>query len=250
MSKISRRQNKLTQIIKEQGVLPIKTMASMLGVSEMTIRRDLEAFQRQAAEAPHTLAKNDSNGYNILDAAKKADLQKSLIGEFAASLIEPNDVIIIDTGSTTAKILPHIPKSLNLTVLCYNANVLLELRCKPGIQLFMCGGVYHENAEMFESPEGIQFIERTRANKVFLSAAGIHEELGVTCANSYEVPTKNAVIKSSSEKILVADSSKFGVIRSSYFCDLSDINVIVTDSNLSAYWRERVLEKGITLYLR
>lgn len=250
MSKISQRQNKLTQIIRDQGVLPIRTMASMLGVSEMTIRRDLEALQCQTLEAPHALAKHDSDGYNILDAAKKADLQKSRIGEFAASLIEPNDVIIIDTGSTTAKILTHIPEDLSLTVLCYNANVLLELRKKPGIKLFMCGGIYHENTEMLESPEGIRFIERTRANKVFLSAAGIHEELGVTCANFYEVPTKNAVIKSSSEKILVADSSKFGLIRSSHFCDLADINVIVTDDNLSDEWKERILGKGISLYLK
>lgn len=249
MNKKMERQEKLLQIIKTQGMLSVKSLASMLTVSEMTVRRDLKDLHCENGSTDSIQRDCADGNYSLLAAAQKAYRQKERIGQFAASLIASGDVIIIDTGSTTARMLPHIPSNHNLTVVCYNANVMLELRGRQGIQLFMCGGVYHENTEMFESVESIQFIKRIRANKVFLSAAGVHEQLGITCANNYEVPTKNAIIKSASEKILMADSSKFGQIRSSYFCELSDINTIITDTDLSADWRERILSKGIVLHL-
>lgn len=250
MGKKAQRQSELIRIIQAQGLLPVKTLSSILGVSEMTVRRDLEAMQYHPAEKLDGLEAVPQNGdYSLLQALEKANEQKNSIGRFAASLIEPNDVIIIDTGSTTARMLSHIPSDKSLTVLCYNANVLLDLRYKPGIQLLFCGGVYHQNTEMFESPEGIQFIERTRANKVFLSAAGVHRELGITCANAHEVPTKNAVIKSSSQRILLVDSGKFDQLRSAYFCELEDVNTIVTDKNLPEDWQRLIQNKGIELHM-
>ena len=193
-------------------------------------------------------AGEQSGQYNLLEAIEHSNHQKEEIGKYAASLIEPNDVIIIDTGSTTARILPYLPENMNLTILSYNANVLIELRHKPGIQLLFCGGNYHLNTEMFESEEGIAFIRRIRANKAFLSAAGIHRELGITCANTYEVATKQAAISSSSQKILVSDSSKFGRLRSAYFCDLDEIDTIITDHSLQKYWRDELRQRNIELH--
>lgn len=247
MGKENVRRQKLISIIAAQGRLPVKTLSSMLGVSEMTVRRDLEALE--GMQAPNETDTSEGGEYSLLAALEKSNSQKDKIGKYAASLIQPDDVIIIDTGSTTARMLPYIPSDRNLTVLCYNANVLLELRHRPGIQLLFCGGVFHPNTELFESPEGIQFIERTRANKVFLSAAGVHKDLGVTCANTYEVPTKTAVIKSSGERILLADSGKFGQLRSAYFCELSDVSRVVTDAGLSDAWRSLLEEKGIPVHI-
>lgn len=254
MSKKASRQTELLRVIEAQGLLPIKTLSSILRVSEMTVRRDLQALQKPAQAQgllPNEVGKGigSTSDYSLLQALEKANRQKNRIGLFAASLIMPNDVVIIDTGSTTARILPHIPADKNLTILCYNANVMLELRYKAGIQLLFCGGVYHQNTEMFESPESIKFIERIRANKVFISAAGIHKKLGITCANAHEVPTKNAVMRSSQERILVADSGKFGQLRSSYFCGLNEINTVVTDSQLGDDWQIYIKEKGIGLHL-
>ena len=69
---------------------------------------------------------------------------------------------------------------------------------------------------MFESVEGIGLYGRTRASKMFVSASGVHEKLGMTCAHNYEVVTKKAALESSLQKILVADSSKFGQVRPGY----------------------------------
>lgn len=256
MEKRKLRQKELMNILYSKGMLPIKTLSGMLGVSEMTIRRDLAALQNQSYHDAASSLKNTADNnqfvppeYNLLDELKKSEEQKERIGAFAASLIEKNDVIIIDTGSTTSRLLPYMPTAYDLTVLCYNTNILFHLINKADIKILFCGGVYHKNTEMFEGPESIQFIKRTRANKVFLSAAGVHRELGITCANNHEVETKHAIIDSSLEKILMADSNKFGKVHSSYFCELSDITTIITDTLLSEEWQEYILSLGITLHL-
>lgn len=251
MTKKEKRLAQLLDILKGQGLLPVKALATLLQVSEMTIRRDLETLeymQLSAIQGYPSHAEVQPGGYSLLQAIRTANEQKCQIGEFAATLIEQGDMIIIDTGSTTAKLLPHIPDDKNLSVLCYNANVMLELRHKPGINLLMSGGHYHPSTALFASPEGVQFIQRNRANKVFLSAAGVHPSLGITCANAYEVPIKQAAIQSSLERILVVDSSKFGQLRSAWFCELSEVSTIVTDRDLSEEWRERIVEMGIVLH--
>ena len=247
MKKKSQRQRELIRIIQSQGLLPVKNLASMLAVSEMTIRRDLDELQDLRADPAIDIGRNGD--YSLLQALERSSDQKNRIGQFAASLIEPNDVIIIDTGSTTARMLPYLPADYHLTVVCYNANVLLELRSRADLHLMFCGGVYHPNTEMLESAESIQFINRIRANKLFLSAAGIHKKLGITCANTYEVPTKRAVIQSSLERILLVNSSKFDQIHSAYFCELDEVNTIITDRNLSEEWCQFIRDSGITLYL-
>lgn len=258
MNKKTERLNRLIEILRIRSFVSVKELASLLGVSEMTIRRDLCILENnKVAEnihgttvynPAHSIHKTDA-GYDLLTEVRKRDKQKEAIGKLAASLIEPGDIIILDTGTTTEQIVPHISNNLDITVLCYNINILMELHRKVGVKIMFAGGNYHANTEMFESKEGIDFICGIRAKKVFVSAAGAHETLGVTCANSYEVPTKQAVLKSSLERVLVADSSKFGKVRPAYFCDLREIHAVVTDSGLSGEWRQRLEEQGIRLYL-
>lgn len=113
----------------------------------------------------------------------------------------------------------------------------------------MAGGYYYPTTQMFHCPESLRFIRSIRINKFFLSAAGVHETLGISCANSHEVATKQALMDSTQEHILVADSSKFGMVRSSYVCDLSEIHTIITDDQLSQPWIDRILAENITLHL-
>lgn len=257
MSKKNVRINNMIDVIKSKNIISIKELTNLFSVSEMTIRRDLKVIeQNKIAYNKDGLliynpahAVNKINGeYNLSTALEKNDFEKMAIGKFAASLINENDIIIIDTGTTTEHIAQNLPENKNLTVLCYNINILMELRRKVGVQILFAGGYYHPNTQLFESFQGIQFIKSIRAHKVFISAAGVHKDLGLTCVESYEVPTKQAILKSALQKILVVDSSKFGIINSSYFCDLNDIDVIITDNKISEEWKSTIAQLGIKLY--
>ena len=245
MSKKLQRANKIIEILKQKNGASVKELASILGVSEMTIRRDLNILKSNnivnnvygaTIYNPSNNIKKLANPYNITEEVVKNENQKSKIGEIAAKLIEPDDVIIIDTGTTTEKLAQSISNDIKLTALLYNINILAALKLEPNINLIFSGGYFHPNTQMFESPEGISLIENTRATKVFVSASGIHEQLGVTCSNNYEVLTKRAIIASSLEKILLVDSQKFGLVKSSYFAELTEFNTIITDSGISKEW--------------
>lgn len=252
MSKKEKRQAELVKIIETHGMLPMKDLASLLQVSPMTVYRDLNElkFKSDIASSPNdSLDDNDtaSSSYNLLQAIQESNEQKEKIGKFAAGLLNENDIIILDTGSTVDRMLPYIPENKNISIVCFNANVLAELRHKQGIRIFFAGGIYHPETELCESPEGIMFLKRLRANKLFLSAAGVHEQLGITCAKEYETATKKAIIESASMRILLADSGKFGRVCSSYFCDLNIVHRVVTDNKISPQWKQILEDYGIEL---
>lgn len=258
MSKKLERINQLISIIKEKNGASVKELAQMLEVSEMTIRRDLQILNSNhivnnvygaTIYNPSNTVDNLDKNYTLLSAKVKKNTEKVRIGKYAASLIEDNDVIIIDSGSTTEQLAMNISDKVNTTVLCYNYNILSNINDKENIKIIFAGGYFHPDTQMFESPEGISLINNIRASKVFVSAAGIHQTLGVTCANNYEAPTKNAIIASAAEKILISDSSKFSQVKSSYFADLNEFNTIISDTSLTPEWIEYINTLGIKLVL-
>jgi len=162
------------------GFANIKDLSKRLKVSEMTIRRDLRELSKEnivtlisggAVLKRNSPVDTDEEKYLIQTAESLMLEEKIKISRKAASLVDPNDVIIIDTGSTTENLPKFIPENMPLTIIW---------------KLVFPGGYFHNNTLMFESPEGIEVIKRIRANKAFISAAGVSEKLGVTCATDYE----------------------------------------------------------------
>jgi DeoR family deoxyribose operon repressor len=139
-------------------------------------------------------------------------VEKRKIGRKAAELINPHDVIIIESGSTAEQVARAIPEDMPLTLICYSLNVLQAVARKPKINIIVAGGHYHSDTLMFESPEGIALLQRNRAIKAFISAAGVNLSLGVTCLHDYERNTKTAVLQNALTKILIVDSSKIGKV--------------------------------------
>ncbi|TAH59074.1 MAG: DeoR/GlpR transcriptional regulator [Gottschalkiaceae bacterium] len=253
----SNRLNSIVSFLKEKNGASIKELASVFDVSEMTIRRDLLFLEeKKKIKLVHGAAifiNDDMNtfgeeDYDLHSESVKQSLEKLKIGQFAASLIEPNDTIIIDTGTTTEQIAHYLPTNMPITVLCYNMNTLLAISNKPNINIILAGGYYYKNTQLFQSPEGVRMIRRIRANKAFLSASGVSQKLGATCVEQIEVDTKVAAINSSLSKILVCDSSKFDKIGPSYFAQITEFDTIITDSSISSDWIEYLDNSSIKLY--
>ena len=252
------RTNYILNRLSIDGFANIKDLSKRLEVSEMTVRRDLRELSKGnivtlipggAILKRNTTVEKDEEKYLIQTAESLMLEEKIKISRKAASLVESNDVIVIDTGSTTENLPKFIPKNIPLTVICYTLNILFNVYENKNWKLVFPGGYFHNNTLMFESPEGIEVIKRIRANKAFISAAGVSEKLGVTCATDYEKETKKAVIESSDTKILLVDSSKFGKIKISHFADLSDFDIVITDSGISKECEEIIKNIGIELYI-
>lgn len=260
MSKKDERLNKIISIVKIKNGSSIKDLANSLGVSEMTVRRDIKILEENnIIEVYHGAVvykpsydnpvEDENSIYDLNLNSQLMNKQKDIIGEYAARLIEKDDAVIIDTGTTTEKLSKHMGSDLKCKALVFSSNNFLNLMMKPNIEVVLAGGVYHRDTGMFESVSALDLIKNTRANKVFLSAAGVHKDLGVTCANSYELLHKKMIIKNSLEVILLIDSSKFGSVKAIHFCDLSDIDTIITDDNISEDWINYLKELEIEVII-
>ena len=223
----------------------------------MTIRRDLKILQEQnvvslihggAALNPYHLNSNKNDIYKLPSAKTSHTPEKMRIGLYAAGLPQKSDSIIIDTGSTTEFIAKSLQSNSELTVICYAINIFLQVQQKKGFSIIFSGGYFHENTLMFESQEGLEMIKRNRARFGFISASGIDKDLGITCATRYETATKQAVLSSCKTRVLVADSSKFGKVGTSYFSGVNDFDILITDTGIPDAYMDLFRNKGVEVH--
>ena len=259
LKKKDQRVNNLLLLLQESPDLSVRNLAEMMNVSEMTIRRDLKYLKDNnlfirshgiqiPIQAPANVT-NIENEYTLHSEQTKFFKEKQKIGQFATTLINPNDTLILDSGTTIAEMSKFIPEHMNLNITCYNYYTLTQILQKEGVQITLAGGLLHKADQMFESSYGNEMIRDRRASKFFLAASGIHEALGITCAHNYEVLTKKAAMSSSLTTILLADSSKFGLIRSAFVAPLSAIDAVITDDGISEEWQDILENMGIKLYI-
>ena len=239
----------MLDLLRTSPVMTIKELAERFDVSEMTICRDLNYLKENHLLYESNQTKNQEEEYIYSEEQVRHLDKKRRIAMFAASMIEAEDILILDSGTTTGELSRYIPDTFPLTVLCYNYHILSQLYKQDNLSIIFAGGHFHKRDLMFESPEGVNLIKRIRCSKMFVSASGIHEKLGLTCAYPYETTTKCAAIDSALKKILLADSSKFGNVKPGYFATLSDMDEIVTDTDLSPEWAAEIDHLGITLHL-
>jgi DeoR family deoxyribose operon repressor len=256
MGKKEDRLNQIYSLAQINKVVSYKELSDLMGVSTMTIRRDLKILASENAVklirggAIYNQPQENSVPYYILQNQEEIHIEeKTIIGAKAATLLKPNDTFMIDSGSTAFCLAQALPKDANYTIICWALNVIQELITKPLCKLIIGGGVYHREVQMFEGPDGVNTLKNSRASKLFLTAGGFHETLGVTCPFSYETEMKRAAIESSLTKILLIDSSKFGRVCQSYLTDISTVDIVITDSKISQYYHDFLKEKGIQLIL-
>ncbi len=257
-----RRLTTIIDILKVHNASTIKELAERLEVSEMTIRRDLSLlaednivklihggviFNKTSIDTLNLTAEAEAGNYHLPSEENRKVEEKRKIARKAASLIQPDDVIIIDSGSTTEFIGEYLSPSIPVTIICFSLNILLSVYRKRNCKLIFAGGYFHENTSMFESPEGVELIRRNRATKAFLSARGVSDKLGITSASPYEIDTKKAIMSSSLEKILLVDSSKFDKVSPAHYANLPELTAIITDNGIPESYRNLCKRLGIQL---
>lgn len=254
----SQRVNEIITLLRRKNVVSIRELKDKFNISEMTARRDLlQLVQDDVIEmipggaifkSPHA-PDSEEEKYFVTQEENVRTVEKLKVGQRAAMLIERGETVIIDIGSTTEYIARFLREDIPVTTLCFTLNTLVELYRKKCCSIIFAGGYFHGETMMFESPEGIDLISRTRADKVFVSAAGVHPELGVTTVYPHELQTKKTIMGSAKRRILVVDSSKFGKTKSVYFAELSSFHTIITNADLPETYRQAIVEKGIELIL-
>lgn len=243
--RLNERQMSMLEKISQEGELRIAELKEAYGVTEMTIRRDLEKLEETGAVkrtfggvifVGKDVALKDRTGIRIEE--------KTRIGRHAASLVRPNDSIFIDGGTTTSQVARFLPPGMPVTVVTNALNVMAELAGKS-ITVLMTGGMHLEATHSLVGPIAAQSLAGMAFDRIFLGATGVSVEHGFSNSNVYEAEIKQLAIRQAAETIIVADRSKFGARALFSFAPLAGVQRIVTDGPPEGGIAEACGEAGV-----
>ncbi|WP_308797893.1 DeoR/GlpR family DNA-binding transcription regulator [Agromyces silvae] len=231
------RRDRLARYVNEQGYCTIAELSSRLGVSEMTIRRDIARLVgEKQVRAFHggvgSLAPGDLSGIEYVDRDRRRSDAKLAIAQHAVDSLPRGSVIGIDAGTTAAHIAASLPHDAALRVVTPSLPAITALAGNRGVELTGLGGLLHWESLSFAGETTLAMISELRLDVLFLAASGL-DERGAYCGNGFDAVTKRALIEVADTVVLVADSSKFtasGMVR---ICDWEAIDVLISDDEIS-----------------
>ena len=244
----TRRDERLAQLInalKRSDKLHLKEAAALLGVSEMTIRRDLngEGGPVVLLGGYIVLEPRTASHYLLSDQKTRLVEEKRKAARLAASLVQPHQTLFFDCGTTTPWIIESIDNALPFTGVCYSLNTFLALQEKPACRVILCGGEFHASNAIFKPLNLNDTLNNLCPDIAFYSAAGVHTRQGVSCFNLDELPVKHWAMSMAQQHVLVVDHSKFGKVRPARMGELAQFDVIASncrpDDEMVAYAKER-----------
>ncbi|KAI3490999.1 hypothetical protein L1887_45166 [Cichorium endivia] len=163
----------LLQALKRSDKLHLKEAANLLGVSEMTIRRDLNSESAPVVLLGGyiVLEPRSASHYLISDQKTRLVEEKRKAARLAASLVQPHQTLFFDCGTTTPWIIEAIDSSIPFTAVCYSLNTFLALQEKPECRVILCGGEFHASNAIFK-PLNLQDTLSNLSARISLSCAG------------------------------------------------------------------------------
>ena len=243
------RRNLILDKLQEEKRVVVSELSELFGVSEETIRRDLDKFDKEglAIKSYGGAVLNEDNNTDMpFNVRRKSNMQgKKAIAQIIAGLVADGDHIIVDPSTTAVAIMKALRNKRNLTVITNSIEVLVELTDVSGWDVISTGGNLKENYLALVGPRAIDTISSFNADKVILSCKGIDMEKGVTDANELFTQVKRTMLNSATQKILAVDYTKFGRVAFSQICSVIDLDIVVTDVKPSEQWLAYFEEKGI-----
>jgi DeoR/GlpR family transcriptional regulator of sugar metabolism len=232
------RQVRILAELRRTGAVRVSDLTEMLDVSDMTIRRDLENLVASGiARKVHGGAVLAGQVAHEPGFAVKSQLEQSAkhaIAARAASLIQPGAAIALSAGTTTWAMAPLIVTIPGLTVVTNSttvADAIATLDPTNQISVVLTGGVRTPSAALV-GPVADRAIATMHVDQLFLGVHGMDERIGFTTPNLAEAATNRALIACAREVIVVADSSKWGVVGLADIAPLTAAHVVVTDDRL------------------
>ena len=220
------------------GSVSVDALAEQLQVTEMTIRRDLDALERMGLlHRTHGGAmplqplfyepfRRDRSF--VMQVERQAD-EKRRIGYAAAALIEPDETIAVTPGTTAAAVVRALPLNYNLTVVTSTANVAVELSKRKDIKVFVTGGTLHGEWFSLVGPHAQRSLENILIHTLFIGADGLDPDWGATSFDQDEAELLRMMVERSRRRVAVVDHTKLGKVANWKICESQNLHAVVTD---------------------
>ena len=249
MRNLTERHQHIITKLKEQGNVKVLNLCKELKVSSVTIRKDLKLLEDKELLFRTHGGGTVSNPYTIDRSVNEKEqirsVEKASIGSAAASLIQPNDCILIASGTTVFSLAKNIRPQESLTVITAALNVATELIHHPQIEVIQLGGILRKSSSSVTGIYAEKILEDFSCTKLFLGVDGIDLEFGLTTTNMMEAQLNRKMIEAAQKTIVLADSSKFGKRGFGKICGLEDIEQVITDSGISDHTAKALKDMGM-----
>ena len=242
------------QIVDQVRARPLvraDELARRFGVSIETVRRDLDALQRDGLVrrvyggatglVPHTLEASFDQREALHVEAKRS------IAQLAASLVGPADVLMLDVGTTVAELARALPADYRGRVLTNSLLVAAELGRRKGVEVEVAGGRLRGGDLACSGAHAEAFFSGWYADKAFLGSGGVHPDAGLTDYHPDEVSSRQVMLAHAAELYVLADSSKLGQVALRKVCDLDRVTAVITDDQARPKVVRQLEAKGVNL---
>lgn len=239
--------------LQDDGYVRVMDLAHQMDVTPVTIRKDLRILEEKGllfrTHGSASPANPHMGDRNASEKEKIHPEEKRQIGIAASGLIEANDSIIINSGSTICAFAEQITPKESLTVVSASMKATLILGEKEGVNIMQLGGAFRRKSVSVIGNYTLSFLQNITCSKLFLGVDGIDIDFGVTTSNIEEAELNRAMMEVASKTIIIADSSKFGRKGFGKICDIDKVDMIVTDAGIPDTIRKFLKEQGIKLII-
>jgi DeoR family transcriptional regulator of aga operon len=253
MANIAERQKLIIERLKQQDFVKVNELSRELNASEVTIRKDLKFLEeKKILHRSHGSASILTSiiSDRHIDVKEKMQIEEKMrIAKAANKLLEPNDKVIIASGTTLLAFANAIDIHDHITVITSSVKVSLTLCHNPCIEVVQLGGTIRKNSVSVIGHYAERTLEALSCNKLFIGVDGIDLDYGLTTSDMNEARINQQMMASAQKIIVLTDSSKFDKLGFCKICDLDNIHHIITDTNAPAHIIKLIRERDIEVTL-
>jgi DeoR family transcriptional regulator of aga operon len=250
---IAERHRFILEALRQKGAVSVAALSESMNVTTVTVRKDLRLLENKGAllrsHGGASLPDIYVNDRSIDEKMEIRVAEKQRIAARAVALLNPEEAVIIGSGTTVRSFAQAIPKNMKMTVLTGAMNVSLALLGHPEVELVQLGGVVRKSSVSVVGHYSEAMLDDFACAKLFLSVDGISPDFGLTTSNMMEAHLNAKMIKAVPQAIVLADSSKFGKKGFGKICGIEDIHTVITDDGLTANARRSLEDLGVEVLI-
>lgn len=244
------RQQAIADLVATRGRLSVQALAAEYAVTTETVRRDLTTLERVgvvrrvhggAVPAAALALETKVGDRDLAHADEKDRIAKAALAQLPRS----GGSVVLDAGTTTARLAMMLPRELRLTVLTNAVPIAARLAGSPSIDLHLLPGRVRPTTHAAVGADTVEALGRLRADVAFVGANGLSPGHGLSTPDHSEAAAKRAIVASAHRVVVLVDSSKIGQEHTVRFADLDDVDVVVTDSDIEPDVLEALRRLGV-----
>ncbi len=245
------RKKKILELINKNGSVRVTELSRLFNTSEVTIRTDLANMENQGVlTRVHGGAISSYKPYynmNLNQRLSTNQTQKEIIANKIAGMVDDNDTIMLNSGTTTLLVFRALAPNLNLNIVTNSIAIALEGTQNPNFNIILLGGLVNAKYQFTFGDDAIKQLKKYRADKLILSVDGIDFKHGFSTYYDKEAEIDRIMLEQANVNIVAADHSKFDRCAFTKISDLSVADYIVTDVEVTEKFKSKISKQSIKI---